>query len=114
MARKTKNPPSERDVLLANYIDQTLDNSGKIGWSSEEVSVMVQEVMKRFLERCLESEMDFHLKNGEIVPREKAELEAQEAVNKRNGTSCKTVLTDNCKVRIDLPCDRLSTVKRQV
>lgn len=70
---------------------------------------MVQEVMKRFLERCLESEMDFHLKNGEIVPREKAEPEAQEAINKRNGTSSKTVLTDNSKVRIDVPRDRLST-----
>lgn len=55
MARKTKNPPSETDVLLTNYIDQTLGNTGKIGWSSEEVSGMVQEVMKRFLERCLES-----------------------------------------------------------
>jgi len=53
MARKTKNPPSETDVLLTNYIDQTLGNTGKIGWSSEEVSGMVQEVMKRFLERCL-------------------------------------------------------------
>lgn len=51
MARKTKNPPSETDVLLTNYIDQTLGNTGKIGWSSEEVSGMVQEVMKRFLER---------------------------------------------------------------
>ena len=109
MARKTKNPPSERNVLLTNDIDQTLANSGKIGWSSEEVSGMVQEVMKRFLERCLESEMDFQLKNGKIVPRGKAELEAQEAVNKRNGTSSKTVLTDNCKVRIDVPRDRLST-----
>ena len=109
MARKTKNPPSETDVLLTNYIDQTLGNTGKIGWSSEEVSGMVQEVMKRFLERCLESEMDFHLKNGEIVPREKAEPEAQEAINKRNGTSSKTVLTDNSKVRIDVPRDRLST-----
>lgn len=107
MARKTKNPPSETDVLLTNYIDQTLGNTGKIGWSSEEVSGMVQEVMKRFLERCLESEMDFHLKNGEIVPREKAEPEAQEAINKRNGTSSKTVLTDNSKVRIDVPRDRL-------
>ena len=38
MARKTKNPPSETDVLLTNYIDQTLGNTGKIGWSSEEVS----------------------------------------------------------------------------
>ena len=41
MARKTKNPPSETDVLLTNYIDQTLGNTGKIGWSSEEVSGMV-------------------------------------------------------------------------
>ena len=30
MARKTKNPPSETDVLLTNYIDQTLANTGKI------------------------------------------------------------------------------------
>lgn len=66
MARKTKNPPSETDILLTNYIDQTLGNTGKIGWSSEEVSGMVQEVMKRFLERCLESEMDFHLKTGKL------------------------------------------------
>ena len=49
MARKTKNPPSETDVLLTNYIDQTLANTGKIGWSSEEVSGMVQEVMKRWI-----------------------------------------------------------------
>lgn len=111
MARKTKNPPNEADVLLTNYIDQTLANTGKIGWSSEEVTGMVQEVMKRFLERCLESEMDFHLKNGEIIPRKKTESEpeAQEAANKRNGTSSKTVLTDNSKVRIDVPRDRLST-----
>lgn len=59
MARKTKNPPSETDVLLTNYIDQTLGNTGKIGWSSEEVSGMVQEVMKRFLERCLKVKWTF-------------------------------------------------------
>ena len=55
--------------------------------------------------------MDFHLKNGEIIPREKAEAdpEAEEAANKRNGTSSKTVLTDNSKVRIDVSRDRLST-----
>lgn len=39
----------------------------------------------------------------------RAEPEAQEAINKRNGTSSKTVLTDNSKVRIDVPRDRLST-----
>lgn len=105
MVRKTKNPPSETDILLTNYIDQTLANTGKIGWSSEEVTGMVQEVMKRFLERCLESEMDFHLKNGEIAPREKAGPESQEAANKRNGTSSETILTDNSKVRIDVPRD---------
>lgn len=43
MVRKTKNPPSETDILLTNYIDQTLANTGKIGWSSEEVTGMVQE-----------------------------------------------------------------------
>ena len=53
--------------------------------------------------------MDFHLKNGEIVPREKAGPESQEAANKRNGTSSKTILTDNSKVRIYVPRDRLST-----
>ena len=41
MARKTKNPPSETDVLLTNYIDQTLGNTGKIGWSSEIFSTLI-------------------------------------------------------------------------
>ena len=55
MARRVKQPLSEADAFLTKYIDQTLANTGKIGWSSEEVTGMVQEVMKRFLERCLES-----------------------------------------------------------
>ncbi len=49
-------------------------------------------------------EMDFHLKTWGNCSRVKvAEPEAQEAINKRNGTSSKTVLTDNSKVRIDVP-----------
>lgn len=109
MARRTKQPLSETDALLTQYIDQTLAETGKIGWSSDEVSGMVQEVMKRFLERCLESEMDFHLKNGEIVPADKADKECAEPSNKRNGKSSKTVITDNTQVRIEVPRDRLST-----
>lgn len=70
---------------------------------------MVQKVMKRFLERYLDSEMDFHLKNGESVPASKEAKDEPEPVNKRNGTSSKTVLTDNAQVRIDVPRDRLST-----
>ena len=68
MARRTKQPLSETDALLTQYIDHTLAETGKIGWSSDGVSDMLKEVMKRFLERTLESEMDFYLKNGEIVP----------------------------------------------
>ncbi len=109
MARRTKQPLSETDALLTQYIDQTLAETGKIGWSSDEVSGMVQEVMKRFLERCLESEMDFHLKNGEIVPVNKEDKECAEPSNKRNGKSSKTVITDNTQVRIEVPRDRLST-----
>lgn len=109
MARRTKQPLSETDALLTQYIDQTLAETGKIGWSFEEVSGMVQEVMKRFLERCLESEMDFHLKNGEIVPADKEDKECTEPTNKRNGKSSKTVITDNTQVRIEVPRDRLST-----
>ena len=109
MARRVKQPLSEADAFLTKYIDQTLANTGKIGWSSEEVTGMVQEVMKRFLERCLESEMDFHLKNGEIVPVSKEAKDEPEPVNKRNGTSSKTVITDNAQVRIEVPRDRLSS-----
>lgn len=109
MARRTKQPLSETDALLTQYIDQTLAETGKIGWSSDEVSGMVQEVMKRFLERCLESEMDFHLKNGEIVPADKEDKESAGPTNKRNGKSSKTVITDNTQVRIEVPRDRLST-----
>lgn len=112
MTRKLKSPPSETDILLTKYIDQTLAHTGKVGWTSEEVSGMVQDVMKRFLERCLESEMDFHLKNGEIVPREpqnSISSETETHLNKRNGTSSKCVITDNAKVQLDIPRDRLGT-----
>ena len=59
MARKTKNPPSETDILLTNYIDQTLGNTGKIGWSSEEVSGMVQEVSELLMRFDLKSQFIF-------------------------------------------------------
>ncbi len=109
MTRRTKKPLSEADLLLNQYIDQTLADTGKIGWSSDEVSGMVQTVMKRFLERCLQSEMDFHLENGEIVAREHPETEGEQPKNKRNGTSSKSIITDTTKVRIDVPRDRLGT-----
>ena len=109
MPRRNNQTLSETDALLTQYIDQTLAETGKIGWSSDEVSGMVQEVMKRFLERCLESEMDFYLKNGEIVPADKEDKECAEPSNKRNGKSSKTVITDNTQVRIEFPRDRLST-----
>ncbi len=60
MARRVKQPLSEADAFLTKYIDSNLSyNTGKSAWSSEEVTGMVQEVMKRFLERCLKAKWIF-------------------------------------------------------
>ena len=53
--------------------------------------------------------MDFHLKDVEIVSSSKEATNAAESVNKRNGTSSKTVITDHARVRMDVPRDLLST-----
>lgn len=72
----------------------------------------VEEVMRGFkkalIERALQAEMSHHL--GYAVGEEKPEASA----NQRNGTSGKTVLTDDGPLRIDIPRDRAGQFEPQL
>ncbi|WP_438709575.1 hypothetical protein [Turicimonas muris] len=78
MARRVKQPLSEADAFLTKYIDQTLANTGKIRWSSEEVTACSR-VMNGFLED-LESEMDFHLKTEKLSCLKEAKHEPETSI----------------------------------
>jgi putative transposase len=84
------------DQLLAGRDPQEL--FGKDG--------LLDELKKALSERMLAAELDDHLES------ESAGLEAtegQRAINRRNGSSRKTMLTGTSKVTLDVPRDRAGT-----
>lgn len=60
---------------------------------------LLDELKKALCERMLSAEMDDHLENGS----------AEGAINRRNGSSRKTMLTGTSKVTLDVPRDRAGT-----
>ncbi|RSY01732.1 IS256 family transposase, partial [Sphingomonas koreensis] len=60
---------------------------------------LLDELKKALSERMLSAELDDHLKNEG----------AEGAINRRNGTSRKTMLTGTSKVTLDVPRDRAGT-----
>jgi putative transposase len=87
MAKKRKTiDPALLDELLSGQDPKTvLSSQGLLG-----------ELQKALAERILNAEMDQHLEGPE----------EQEAGNHRNGTSAKTVLTDNSAIDVAIPRDR--------
>lgn len=68
--------------------------------NAEGVEAIMAKLKKAVIERALNAEMSHHLgyAPGEVKP--------EEALNHRNGSSGKTVLTDDGPLRIDIPRDR--------
>lgn len=60
---------------------------------------LLDELKKALSERMLAAELDDHLENGS----------AEGAINRRNGSSRKTMLTGTSKVTLDVPRDRAGT-----
>ena len=91
MARKQKqNPGGVTDEML----DALIREGGVT--STTDLQSVVGELKKALVERMLNAEMDVHLASeGE-----------QAAGNHRNGTSPKTVLTDQERLVLDIPRDR--------
>ena len=66
---------------------------------------ILQELTKALAERALSTELDAHLTEERADPPPEG---ANQAPNRRNGTSPKTVTTDSGKVVLDIPRDRTS------
>lgn len=69
---------------------------------------ILRELTKRLLERAMHAEMSEHLGYDKNAP----EVKATE--NRRNGSSSKTVITDNASVDLTIPRDRDGTFEPQI
>ena len=102
--RKPKSTPSEAPAPVpAEILDQFV-GQGPI--SHEELEAAVRLFKKAIIERALGDELTHHLgyPPGGTKP--------EEATNHRNGTSGKTVLTDDGSLAIEVPRDREGTFER--
>ena len=99
MPRKTKRARSEvtREPVPSEVLDQFV-RQGAL--TAEEVEAAVQRFKKALIERALGAELTHHLgyPPGGAKP--------DTSTNHRNGTSEKTVLTDEGPVAIEVPRDR--------
>lgn len=99
MPRKRKAPPA--DPSLAPVPSEILDQFVRQGpLSHEELEAAVRRFKKAIIERALGGELTHHLgyPPGGTKP--------EDTSNHRNGTSGKTVLTDDGPLALDLPRDR--------
>jgi transposase-like protein len=99
MPRKRKTPPA--DPSLAPVPSEILDQFVRQGpISHEELETAVRRFKKAIIERALGGELTHHLgyPPGGTKP--------EDSRNHRNGTSGKTVLTDDGPLALDLPRDR--------
>ena len=101
MPRKSKSTSSDAPAPVpAEILDQFV---GQSPISHEELEAAVRRFKKAIIERALGGELTHHLgyPPGGTKP--------QEASNHRNGTSGKTILTDDGSLTIDVPRDREGT-----
>lgn len=101
MAAKTPSPFSDEllDQLLANYTKPE-DLTGKEG--------ILKQLTARLVERALQTEMTEHLGY------EKHDPKGRGVPNSRNGTSAKTLKTEQGPVDIEVPRDREGTFEPQL
>lgn len=100
MARMPKKPAE----TLAPVADEILDQFGPAaGMSMDEIDAATRRLKRALVERMLGGELSHHLgyPPGGTKP--------DETANHRNGTSPKTVLTDEGPVALDVPRDRDGT-----
>jgi putative transposase len=108
MPRKPKREKPRAEILApipADILDQ-LVREGPL--TAAEVETATRRFKKALIERALGAELSHHLGYAPGTP--KPEI----ATNHRNGTSGKTVLTDDGPVDIEVPRDRESTFEPQL
>jgi transposase-like protein len=108
MPRKPKSEKPSTEVLApipADVLDQVV-RDGPL--TAAEIETATRRFKKALIERALGAELTHHLGYPPGAP--KPEL----ATNQRNGTSGKTVLTDDGPVPIEVPRDRDGTFEPQL
>jgi len=101
MTRIKKNASEEAPKrALPASADKLLDELVTGPMTAEAVQDTIMQLKKALIERALSAEMGHHLgyQSGEPRP--------EDATNQRNGTSSKTVLTEDGPIRLDIPRDR--------
>lgn len=98
-SKKQSSKDAPKQALPASA-DQLLDELVKGPMTAEAVHDTIMQFKKALIERALGAEMGHHLgyQSGEPRP--------EDVTNHRNGTSSKTVLTENGPIRLDIPRDR--------
>src|SRR5678816_4075713 len=100
----SRRKPGTPDAVLAPVPSEILDQFVRQGpLSSEELEAAVRRFKKAIIERALGGELTHHL--GYPAGGKKPD----DTSNHRNGTSEKTVLTDDGPLTIDVPRDRESS-----
>jgi len=108
MPRSPK-PEKPRAEILAPIPAEILDQIVRDGpLTAAEVETATRRFKKALIERALGAELTYHLGYAPGAP--KPDL----TVNHRNGTSGKTVLTDDGPVPIEVPRDRAGTFEPQL
>jgi transposase-like protein len=108
MPRKRK---SDKDLaeVLAPVPPEVLDQFVRDGpLTAADVEAATRRFKKAIIERALGAELGHHLGYGP------GEAKPEDTANHRNGTSDKTVLTDDGPLAIEVPRDRASTFEPQL
>jgi transposase-like protein len=108
MPSKRKQPFGAKPVPELNIPAALLDHLVKGPMTQDEVEAVCRSLKKAVIERAMGGEMTHHLgySPGGAKPAEQA--------NHRNGTTGKTVITDDGPVRIEVPRDRDGSFEPQI
>jgi putative transposase len=108
MPRKPKPPAKAITTPELNVPQELLDQLVKGPMTQGDLESMFRSLKKAVIERAMSAEMSDHLgyRQGESKPEGQA--------NQRNGTTGKTVITDDGPVRIEVPRDRDGSFEPQI
>jgi putative transposase len=108
MPRRSKPPAKALSTPELNVPKELLDQLVKGPMTQADVELICRQLKKAVIERAMSAEMSDHL--GYRPGAQKPEGQS----NHRNGTSGKTVITDDGPVRIEVPRDREGSFEPQI
>ena len=108
MPRKPKPPAKAITTPELDVPQELLDQLVKGPMTQGDLESMFRSLKKAVIERAMSAEMSDHLGYGH------GESKPEGQANQRNGTTGKTVITDDGPVRIEVPRDREGSFEPQI